>query len=70
MDNHKTDREGSGSLKLLSWFTGLGIVGLGMMIGGACGMFELPSRAAATVAGRIVVDSVAISIAILAAAKN
>ncbi len=55
-------------MKLLSWFTGLGILGLGVMLGGACGMFV--ARDGAAIAGGVIVGSVAISIAILAAAKN
>jgi hypothetical protein len=68
MDDQRASPESGGSVKLLKWFTGLGILGLGMMIGGSCGMFV--SRDGAAIAGGVIVGSVAISIAILAAAKN
>ena len=69
MDDQKTDREG-GILKLLSWFTWLGLLGLAMIIAGVCEMFEPLSRPGVIIAGGILMGCAAISIAILAAAKN
>ena len=55
-------------MKLLNWFTGLGIFGLAMIIGGALG--SVVPRDGVIIAGGIIIGSVAISVAILASAKN
>jgi hypothetical protein len=68
MDDQGTNRESGGSVKLLKWFTGLGILGLAMIVAGATGMAM--SRDGLAIAGGIVVGSVAISVAMLATAKN
>jgi hypothetical protein len=68
MDDQRVDRNSGEIMKLLPWFAALGLLGLAMMLGGACNMFE--SREGATIAGGVIVGCVAISVAILAAAKN
>jgi hypothetical protein len=55
-------------MKLLKWFTGLGMIGLAMIVAGAAGMAE--SRDGLTIAGGLIVSSVAISVAVLATAKS
>jgi hypothetical protein len=66
MEGQRVDREGG--MNDHFWFAVIGLLGLVVMLGGACGMFV--SRDGAAIAGGVVVGSIAISIAILVAAKK
>jgi hypothetical protein len=55
-------------MKILTWFAGLGLLGLAMIVVGASG--ATLSRDGLAIGGSVIVGAVAVSFAILAAAKN
>jgi len=67
MDNPRASGEDE-SVKILNWFIGLAALGLVMIGGGIGDMCSHPD--AVIVAGGVIVGSVAICVAILAAGKH
>ena len=53
-------------MKLVKWFTGLGLLGVAMIVGGAL----FPPHDGLVIGGSVILGSAAVGIAILATAKN
>jgi hypothetical protein len=69
MEDQTTDRDGGGSMKILQWFIGVGVGGVAMIALGMMLRLPYPSDGL-VIGGSVIVGSAAISLAILATAKQ